>query len=205
MDNNSSSSLYLIYENYIINSKGNDVIKNILLKTLYVVLGPNYLNDVKYFTNNITVENFKENPFICFNVSEYVMWNVNGRKLEKFVPNDRCMGGKWTQLLDIILNTDGIYKLYMINAVEHHEFVLFVLGDDIFIITGYGGYEDGPLVKQENKYIWRERIFKLKPGDVKEYSDIFGLPYSISQKVYEDYPNEPQILENTLCISKEYI
>lgn len=84
----------------------------------------------------------------------------------------------------------------MTNNTEHHEFVVAVIGKDLHIMSGYGGWRR-PIYRKVNKYEWIDEIYAYIEDTVHvndydyrlvEYSNIFGLPLAISSRVYTKGP-----------------
>lgn len=184
-------------------STGVDLNKQ-LRKVLRVFLDESlYPEDLKYFSYEVTPEQQYRNFYeICFNVAEYITWLFMDRPepypLEQMnpymKPHELYPSTPPTRWADFPVERDGVYKIYMTNDKEHHEFVVAVLGEDLYVLSGYGGWHR-PIYRKVDKYDWIDEIYDYMNDTVNaddydyrlvEYSNIFGLPLSISSRVYTD-------------------
>lgn len=177
-----------------------------------------YLSDLEYFSFEITPEQeYRDRYEICFNVAEYITWLFMNRpnpyplqamnpymKIHTARPN--VPPSSWS---DIPFDRDGIYKIYMLNDTEQHEFVIAVVSNYVYIMSGYGGWF-GPLFRKVKADDWLDEIDQyieystaLKSRwnsmteeereaeldySIVDYSTIFALPITVSIEVYTEFP-----------------
>lgn len=165
-----------------------------------------YLEDLMYFTTYVTPETqYRDSPEICFNVAEYITWlfldriepyplNYLNPYMSTLYPDTSSAVG-WDSLP---IEINGVYKVYFTSNKEQHEFVMVIVRDKVHILSGYRNWYE-PIYATFNKFEWINRIFSyislydsLYPDKLQynvndmltEYSDLFGLPITITSKIY---------------------
>ena len=77
------------------------------------------------------------------------------------------------------IEKDGLYSCFICNDTEMHHFILMVNGNNLTLLSTYGGQE-GIINKRYNKTTFNRRINTLSPED---YRDLFGITINIFDKV----------------------